>query len=150
MYHTQRWTLDKIRQRLELISPKVYIGASPLPPSRYKELESPLVAPPVAMDVDDSPWEVIHPNDYWGRPGMDFILRTAFTVPEDWDGAAPVAFYLPLSENGDYCHPETLLYVDGSPFAACDRRHNEILLKPEWLDGRSHRLALHGWTGTGG
>ena len=40
--------------------------------------------------------------------------------------------------------------MDGIPYAACDRHHQEILLKPEWADGNPHVLALHGWTGLGG
>jgi len=58
--------------------------------------------------------------------------------------------YLPLGEAGDFSHPEALVYIDGEPYAACDRHHQEILLKPEWADGKHHTLALHGWTGLGG
>ncbi len=49
--------------------------------------------------------------------------------------------------------PEALAYIDGEPYAACDRHHQEIILRPErseWCDGRPHALALHGWTGLGG
>lgn len=150
MYHTQRWTLDKIRQRLELITSFVYIKTAPLPSFRYKELDNPLAAPPVAPGLDDAHWAVLNPNDYWGTWMSDFILRTSFTVPDDWDRSAPIALYLPLGESGDFSHPEALAYVDGSPYAACDRHHQEILLRPEWADGKAHTLALLGWTGIGG
>jgi len=34
-----------------------------------------------------------------------------------------------------------------SPYAACDRHHQEILLRERWRDGETHSLALHGWAG---
>ncbi len=150
MYHVQRWTLAKIRQRLELIAPLVYIRSAELPAFRYRRLDGPLAPPPVAPDLDDSDWEVIRPNEYWGAWMTDFILRTTFTVPADWDPAAGLALFLPLGEAGDFSHPEALAYVDGVAYAACDRHHQEIRLRPEWADGRPHALALHGWTGLGG
>jgi alpha-mannosidase len=150
MYHAQRWTLDKIRQRLALISPLVYIKTAPLPGFRYKELDGPLAPPPIAPDVDDSKWTEIGATDYWGFWMQDFVLRTTFTIPDDWDRAAPLALYLPLGEAGDFSHPEALAYIDGSAYAAADRHHQEILLKPDWADGQPHSLALRGWTGLGG
>ena len=150
MYHTQRWTLDKIRQRIELIAPLAYVKATPLSSFRYRRLASPLAAPPVAPHVDDSQWAEINPNGYWGAWMSDFVLRTTFTVPADWDKSAPIALFLPLGEAGDFSHPEALAYVDGAPYAACDRHHQEILLRPEWADGQPHTLTLHGWTGLGG
>jgi alpha-mannosidase len=150
MYHRQRWTLEKIKQRLGLITPLVYQKTAPLPAFRYKELDSPLSAPPIAPDVDDSAWKEIGASEYWGFWMQDFVLRTTFTVPDDWDKSAPTALYLPLGDAGDFSHPETLAYIDGLPYAAADRHHQEILLKPDWSDGQSHTLALHGWTGLGG
>jgi len=150
MYHAQRWTLDKIRQRIELIAPLAYVKAAPLPSFRYRGLDSPLAAPPVAPHVDDSQWAEVSPNDYWGAWMSDFVLRTTFTVPAAWDKSAPIALFLPLGEAGDFSHPEALAYIDGAPYAAADRHHQEILLRPEWADGRTHTLALHGWTGLGG
>ena len=90
------------------------------------------------------------PNDYWGAWMSDFVLRTTFTVPAGWDTSASVALFLPLGEAGDFSHPEALAYVDGAAYAACDRHHQEILLRPEWADGQPHTLALRGWTGLGG
>ena len=144
MYHKQRWTLDKIRQRLELIAPLVYIKSAPLPAFRYKDLGGPLVAPPVDPQVDDSEWARIDPYTYWGTWMSNFILRTTFRVPESWDGAGAIALYLPLGDSGDFSHPEALAYVDGTPYAACDRHHQEIRLRPAWADGKAHTLALHG------
>ncbi|MCI0608632.1 MAG: alpha-mannosidase, partial [Anaerolineae bacterium] len=150
MYHRQRWTPEKIKQRLTLIAPLVYAKHKTLPSFRYQALNSPLVLSTIGKEVDDSEWQEISANRYWGAWMQEFILRTTFTVPEDWDTSQSIALYLPLGEVGDFSHPEALAYIDGEPYAACDRHHQEILLKPEWADGTSHRLALHGWTGLGG
>ncbi|HIQ05845.1 MAG TPA: alpha-mannosidase [Anaerolineae bacterium] len=150
MLHEVRWTAKKIEQRINLIEPLVYRRRHPLPPFRYAELTSPLDRPLVGLDVNDSSWPLIEPNTYWGKWMTDFLLRTHFQVPDDWPADAPVALYLPLGDAGDFCHPEALAYVDGAPYATCDRYHQEILLPTQWRDGRSHLLALHGWTGLGG
>ncbi|HLO15300.1 MAG TPA: glycoside hydrolase family 38 C-terminal domain-containing protein, partial [Anaerolineales bacterium] len=150
MYHRTRWTPEKIKQRLALITPLVYSRRKSLPSFRYRELDSALTPPPVGIDVDDSSWLEINAHDYWGAWMQNFVLRTTFAIPEDWSKSGPVALYLPLGEAGDFSHPEALAYIDGIPYAACDRHHQEILLKPEWLNGKEHTLALHGWTGLGG
>jgi alpha-mannosidase len=150
MYHKQRWTAEKIQQRLDLITPLVYIKRKALPSFKYRELANPLTLPPIAVDVDDSQWQEIDANEYWGSWMQDFVLRTTFTLPEYMDALQPIALYLPLGEAGDFSHPECLAYIDGEPYATCDRHHQEILLKPEWCDGKEHTLALHGWTGLGG
>ena len=150
MFHQIRWTAKKIEQRLQLIEPLVYRRRAALPPFRYTDLPDPLTPPPVGPEVDDSQWPAIEPETYWGQWLTNFTLRTHFQVPADWPVAAPVALYLPLGESGDFSHPETLAYIDGQPYAACDRHHQEFLLSDEWRDGRSHLLALHGWTGLGG
>jgi alpha-mannosidase len=150
MYHKQRWTPEKIKQRLELIAPLVYIKRKAIASFFYRELDDPLTPPPVGVDVDHSTWQEIYANDYWGPRMQNFVLRTQFTVPDFMDAAQPVALHLPLGIAGDFSHPEALAYIDGMPFAAVDRHHQEILLKPEWVDGKPHLLALHGWTGLGG
>ena len=150
MIHKMRWTAEKIARYLSLIEPLVYRRNRALMPFRYLALASPLETPPVAPDIDDSHWLVIEPNSYWGTWTTDFVLRSQFEVPADWDPLAPVALYLPLGSAGDFSHPEALVYVDGNAYAACDRHHQEILLPIDWRDGRSHPLALHGWTGLGG
>ncbi|HLA08027.1 MAG TPA: hypothetical protein VJ022_11315, partial [Anaerolineales bacterium] len=150
MYHRTRWTPEKIKQRLELITPLVYRKHKALSSFRYRELGGPLAPPPVGQEVDDSGWQEINAHEYWGAWMQDFILRTTFVIPDEWDKGQPIALYLPLGEAGDFSHPEALAYIDGEPYAACDRHHQEFLLKPEWADGGSHLLALHGWTGLGG
>jgi len=147
MYHRTRWTPAKIKQRLELIAPLVYSKRKALPSFHYRELENALTPALIDIDVEDSKWQEINVDEYWGSWMQNFVLRTVFTVPEDWDKDQPIALYLPLGEAGDFSHPEALAYVDGQPYAACDRHHQEILLKPEWMDGKAHLLALHGWTG---
>jgi len=150
MYHKQRWTPAKIKARLELIAPLVHIKRKALPSFRYLGLTGPTAPAPIQADVDDAQWQEIDANEYWGAWMQDFVLRTKFFVPEYMDASQPIALYLPLGEAGDFSHPEALAYVDGAPYAACDRHHQEFLLKPEWLDGQEHSLALHGWTGLGG
>src|SRR6266511_2288437 len=102
------------------------------------------------MQVNDSDWQEINANEYWGSWMQNFVLRTTFMIPESWDKTQSIALSLPLGQAGDFSHPEALAYIDGEPYAACDRHHQEILLKPEWFDGKEHSLALHGWTGLGG
>ena len=150
MYHRQRWTPEKIKQRLELITPLVYIKRKALSSFHYRELANPTTQPPIEINVDDSSWQEVDANEYWGSWAQDFVLRTKFVMPEFMDTTQPIALYLPLGEAGDFSHPECLAYIDGAPYAACDRHHQEILLKPEWLDGKEHTLAFYGWTGLGG
>ena len=150
MNHKMRWTSPKIARRLRLIEPFVYRRSHPLPPFRFKALSGPEEQPPVAPDIDDGGWQIIPPHTYWGSWTADFVLRSTFSIPSDWPADAPVALYLPLGEAGDFSHPETLAYIDGAAYAACDRHHQEILLHEAWRDGRTHHLALHGWTGLGG
>jgi alpha-mannosidase len=150
MYHRTRWTPEKVKQRLELIAPLVYIKRKSIPSFRYHELESALTPPPVGIDIMDSDWQEINANEYWGSWLQNFVLRTKFTIPGDWQKTQPIALYLPLGEAGDFSHPEALAYIDGEPYAACDRHHQEILLDARWADGKPHLLALHGWTGLGG
>ena len=150
MIHKARWTAEKIAQRIALIQPLVYRDRHPLAPFRYTTLDNPMADPPISPDVDDSAWPAIEPNTYWGQWRTDFALRSHFRVPADWDTDVPVALYLPLGDAGDFSHPEFLAYVDGVPYAACDRHHQEIMLPAKWRDGQSHVLALRGWTGLGG
>lgn len=149
MTHSTRWTVEKITQRLALITPLAHRRHAPLAPFRYLELADAEAPPPVAPDLPDDAWPAIPPNTHWGRPAVNFVLRGAFTVPAEWAPDLPVALYLPLGDAANFSHPEALVYVDGQPFAASDRHHQEVLLPPAWADGRPHALALHGWTGLG-
>jgi len=145
--HKVRWTPYKIAQRIRLIEPLVYRQQSPLQPFRYQALSSPLETPPLGADVDDSGWEVIQPKTYWGVWRKDFILRSQFQVPADWNADMPVALFLPLGDSKDFSHPEALTYIDGHPYASADRHHQEILIPENFRDGKTHALALHGWAG---
>ena len=147
MYHQTYWTLERISQRLQLLASYEYIRREPLPAFKYLELPNASTSPPVEPDVDDTSWDVVEAHTYWGRPMTNFVLRTTFRVPGSWDPAWPVALYLPLGEAGDFSHPEALVYVDGQPYASCDRHHQEIIIPLAWCDGTPHVLALHGWTG---
>jgi alpha-mannosidase len=147
MFHQIRFTSQKIRQRIDLIQPLVYSHRHSLDPFRLLQLPGPDAGPPVTLDAQDQDWPTIPWESEWGHPHLDFVLRTRFQVPSDWQPDAPVALYLPIGCSAEFCHPEALVYVDGEPFATCDRYHREILLPEQWRTGRSHLLALHGWTG---
>ncbi len=143
MRHTVRYTAEKLAKRLKLVTPLVYRRHATLEPFRYKKLASPLEPP--LLDEDTSGWETMLFGSYWGAPRTEFMIRSSFSVPADWDASLPIALYLPLGEAGDFSHPETLVYLDSTPYAAADRHHQEVRL-PDGATG-THELALHGWTG---
>jgi alpha-mannosidase len=145
--HKIRWTPQKIAQRIRLIEPLVYRRKHPFPPFRYLNLAGPMDTPPTAADTDDSAWEEVHPNSYWSAWMTNFVLRTSFRVPDDWDADAPVSLFLPIGEAGDFSHPEVLAYIDGQAYAGADRHHQEVRLGDAHRDGRDHQLTLHGWLG---
>jgi alpha-mannosidase len=142
MHHKNRWTIARIRKRLEQLLPLVYKRKQELPAFRFRELDGPESAPDLCGDTDG--WAEVPIRSYWGRWRIDFMLRNEVDVPEWAD-----ALVLELGESGDFAHPEALLYLDERPVAACDRHHHEILL-PQGLPAGRHRLALHGWSGLGG
>ena len=73
MYHRTRWTPEKIKQRLDLITPLVHTKRKTLPPFRYRELENALTPAPIGLEVDDSAWQEIDAHDYWGASMQNFI-----------------------------------------------------------------------------
>ncbi len=150
MRHQIRWTSKKLAARLGEILPLAYRNHHPIPPFRFIELPSPTAPPPVEVNIDDSTWVEIAPHSYWGFPRTNFVLRSSFQVPTSWVGAGPIALFLPMGIAGSFSHPEALAYIDGQPYATCDRHHQEIILEDEYCDGQEHILALHGWTGIGG
>jgi alpha-mannosidase len=147
MIHAVRWTAKKLAQRIDLITPRAHRRVAPIAPIRFHALPNPETAPPLAPGAVDATWAEILPNSHWGKRNQDFVMQSAFRVPDDWGSASPVALYLPLGEGGDFSHPEALVYIDGQPVAACDRNHQEVILPAALCDGREHHLALHGWTG---
>jgi alpha-mannosidase len=150
LLHKIRWTPQKITQRIKLISPLVYRQRHPLPPFRYSALSSAAEVPTIEPDFDDNIWEKIEPGHHWGAWDTNFVLRTRFSIPQNWSDEHDIALYLPLGEAGDFIHPEALAYIDGKPYASADRFHHEIVLPTELADGQPHYLSLHGWTGLGG
>lgn len=145
--HSSRWTAPKIAQRLHLIAAQVYRRRSDLAPFAVMQLPDPATPPPLGAAGAGADWQTIAPYSYWGERDFNFMLRGTFTIPVDWPRTQPVALYLPLGDAGDFSHPETLVYIDGEAYAACDRHHQEIRLPERWWDGQPHRLELHGWTG---
>ncbi|MBU0704937.1 MAG: alpha-mannosidase, partial [Chloroflexi bacterium] len=148
MFHNIRRTSGKIRQRLRLIEPLVHRRRQPLSCFKYLELESPRIAPPISSEIDDGNWQVIPWGSYWCKFNTDFVLRAQFRVPSDWHTDGPIALHLPIGKAGDFSHPEALAYIDGAPYAACDRHHQEMALAARHCDGAPHLLALHGWAGS--
>jgi len=150
MNHEIRWTIQKIQRRLDEISLLVYRQSVPVSPFRFRVLDRPGVTSFTARNVDDSDWEVIPVNSYWGYSQTNFILRSTFRIPENWNEDNRIALYLPIGISGDFSHPEALVYIDGQPVASCDRHHQEVHLPSKYIDNKPHSLTLHGWTGIGG
>ncbi len=147
MHHRMRMTARKIARRLELVAPLAYRRTHPLAPLRFKPLAGPWVTPPLAPDADGADWAVLPPQSYWGGQDIDFVLKGTFVVPTEFDHQAPIALALNLGDAGSFSHPEALVHIDGAPYAAVDRHHQEVRLAPEHCDGQSHTITLHGWTG---
>jgi len=144
--HDIRLTAKKIARRLDLIAPLVYRRRQPISTLTLQALAGPEVAPPLDAAATGG-WPTIPFHSYWGGHDVNFALRGSFTVPADWDAAAPVALLLPLGDGGDFSHPEALAYIDGLPYATTDRHHQAFQLADTYRDGQPHRLLLHGWTG---
>lgn len=150
MRHSIRWTAQKIQKRLEEIAPLNYRQSNLIPPFQFCELSDPMEFSSRIAEVDDSAWIEIPYHSHWGVARTNFVLRSSFRVTESWIGNGPIALYLPIGNAGDFSHPEAMVYLDGQPYAACDRHHQEIILPEVWCDGKYHPLLLHGWTGIGG
>ncbi len=147
MSHESRFTSDKIEQRLQLIRPYVFRNEVALEPFAILPLKNATVQPP--LDIDPSGLQTIPHNSYWGKPDLNFLLRSHFTVPNDWRGN--IALHLPMGEAGDiFTHPEALVYIDNKAIASADRYHHTVPLPQYVHDGRRHQIALHGWTGLSG
>ena len=146
-FHDIRWTSKKVAQRLRLAESLVFRRREPIQPFQFLTLAGPEVDPASAAGAAADEWTFIPPNSYWVGPETNFLLKSEFCTPSDWGDTAPTAVYLPLGDAGDFSHPEALVYIDGTSFAACDRHHQEILLPEAWCDGRTHALLLHGWSG---
>jgi alpha-mannosidase len=148
MNHSVRWMIENITQRLRLVEPLAYRRRIALPRFRYQQVPAGLTDPIATNNLPETGSEIL-PGTYWGQPFTNFILRTTFQLPGDWDTDHPLVLYLSLGDAENFSHPEALVYVDGLAYASADRHHQEILLRPEWADGRAHELILHGWTGLG-
>jgi len=147
-YHRIYWTAERISNRLKLIEPLVYKIVQPIPFVYYAEMtDLSQLEQLTELKFNDSLWLELKAGDYWGKRQQNFILRNQFQIPTEWGNDKEVALYLPLGVAGDFSHPEALVYIDGQPFASCDRHHQEILLPVKCFDGKVHQLAIAGWTG---
>jgi len=133
MRHQFRWTTINIAQRLVLVEGLTHHHRQALSPFYFTPLTGPISAIP-----DDVKGIELLPGVAWGKPGLDFLLRTEFIVPTSWSDDESIALFLPLGIAGDFSHPEALIFIDGEPVASCDRHHQEIILDPRWCDGREH------------
>jgi alpha-mannosidase len=147
MRHQKRWTIQKIRKRLDLIGPLVYRRRWPISPFSCLELHETAPKPPHPSETDQTPWKRIKPGDYWLGPSSSFLLRSSFSAALAPASSDSMALFLPLGEAGDFSHPEAMVYVDGERLAACDRHHQEVSLPAQYYDGQAHDLLLYGWTG---
>jgi len=147
MRHEIRWTTQKLRKRLELITPLVHSRIQPTPPFHCLKLVEP-VSDPLSLNksLSDS-WFQIEPGDYWLGPSTHFLLSTSFSLPTAENPEDILALYLPIGVAGDFSHPEAMVYLDDEPLAACDRHHQEVMLPARCFDGQRHELLLYGWTG---
>lgn len=151
--HEKKFTLNKLKSRLKVIESQVVRDRQPMGPFKYFEHEDASENPFVAVDFNDSDWQVITPPAYWGRWNANFTLRTRFIVPSGWDKFGQVAFEFNLGHTHkrlDFCHPEALLYIDGKPSATADRYHNTVYLPKQFCDGKEHLLAMHVYAGKWG
>ncbi|MEO1290256.1 MAG: alpha-mannosidase, partial [Chloroflexota bacterium] len=150
MKHHIRWTPQKITARLRLITPLQHRKQHAIAPFEYAKLENAETDAILGTAGDALDWTTIPFNSYWGEWSTNFMMRTTFTIPDDWEDDAPIVLYLPFGDAGDFVHPEALAYIDGQSYASVDRHHHEILLPDSMRDGQVHTLELHGWTGLGG
>ncbi len=146
--HRYRFTRERIAARLRLIGPMVHRHARAIEPFRLLPLDGAILDAPIC--ADPSGWDEIAPESYWGRADLNFVMKSGFTIPTDWE-TTNLALHLPLGVLGDiFNHPEAMAYVDQVPIGSADRYHHTLPLPAELADGRRHVLSLHGWTGHAG
>jgi alpha-mannosidase len=144
MRHTLRFTAEKIARRIDLIKNHIIRQEVALEPFRFRKLRDADDEPD--LDADLSQDQTLDWFSHWAGADTHFLLTTEFSVPEGWKD--PVALNLPLGTAGDiFSHPECIVYIDGKMAASADRHHWLVRLEPHLMDGKTHKLQLHGWTG---
>ncbi|MEQ8671747.1 MAG: alpha-mannosidase [Aggregatilineales bacterium] len=147
MYHQTRWTAEKINNYLSLVASLVYSCYKEIPAFWYTELDNERVSP-MFDQLEAYNWQPLAYHSYWGKPDTNFMLRTTFTMPAEWQkNGLQTALFLPIGDAGSFVHPETLVYIDGKSIAGVDRYHHEIILPSAFCDGQTHEILMHGWTG---
>ncbi|MEM9207107.1 MAG: glycoside hydrolase family 38 C-terminal domain-containing protein [Pseudomonadota bacterium] len=145
-----RWpfTAEQIASRLALIKPLFHRRSAPLAPFRILPLSSAIVDASICSDPSN--WAEIEHESYWGSGDLNFVMKSHFIVPHDWN-AENLTLHLPLGELGDiFNHPEALVHIDRIPIGSADRHHHTLALDPSFSDGNEHVISLHGWTGLAG
>ena len=144
MDHAFRFTAEKIRKRIALVTQHRSIRSEPLQTFEFRRAKGAMAAP--ELNGSAGGWEEIPPGTYWAGADTHFTLRSRFSIPPDW---ANPALYLPFGTLGDiFNHPEALAYIDGKIVGSADRHHH--LLELSSLTAGEHDLVLHGWTGLAG
>ncbi|MEL6202310.1 MAG: glycoside hydrolase family 38 C-terminal domain-containing protein [Pseudomonadota bacterium] len=145
-----RWpfTAEKIEKRLALIKPLIHRQRRDLPPFRILPLDEADVYTPI--DGDPGNWPEIPHNSYWGSADLNFLMKSALTIPAGWNTGS-MALHLPLGVLGDiFNHPEALVHVDGKLVGSADRYHHTIPISASLAVEVPHDLSLLGWTGLAG
>ncbi|MEN8126984.1 MAG: alpha-mannosidase [Planctomycetota bacterium] len=152
MRHNKRLTRKKLETRLRLIEPLIYREKQTIPPFSFYLHKDPDGQTRIGTDVDDSDWTRIEPGSYWGQWKSNFTLRSRFIAPSEWETGETIAisFNIGRPPGWDFCHPESLVHIDGDPVAGLDDFHRDIYLPACYQDGREHLLALDGYTGRWG
>ena len=134
--------LEKLEARLKLISGQIFRDREALAPLElaYTELEN----------IDNADWQDLPFNSYWGEWVRDFLIRSRYQIPADWDIHQTIALYLPIGIARDFEHPEAVIYVDGQSFTSVDRNHQLLILPDKLKDSEAHELIFDGWIGIGG
>lgn len=135
------FTEEKAKRYIKDIGKYVYQEKLPIPTFRCLEVrpEDPSYA---GVDVDDSSWDNIPVGSLWGARDRTMWFRAVVEIPESWK-EEKVALDLDLSG------AEALVYVNGHPVQAIDRRHREIVLNDELKGQGKLQIALKAWNGLG-
>ena len=136
---------ERLRRRLSRLAEASVQWHTPLAPLEYTELPDATYP----QNLGALPWQKLDYGTAWGGPNRNFALRGQFRIPDEADMSDRIALSLPLglASDGFTAHPEALLSIDGTPVAAVDYNHVDIVLPAVFRDNQVHNFTLVGWTG---
>ena len=123
-------TLEKLRQRAELLRQVVWRNVVPLDGTRYLPTSPSPVSRP--SDVRDLDWQPLARGATWGIPWQTVWLHQPLGIPSELHGQ-PVALHLRWNMAATQWSPELIesqVFVDDVPFAGLDAEHRLALLPP--------------------